>query len=86
MQNTIRASAQTLVPINKVAPGVTGLQTIMTNLYGVKSEDGSWTLIDAGLYLQANRIREWAAQHFGRNVRPACILLTHGHFDHVGSL
>lgn len=58
----------------------------MVNLYGVRSGSGSWTLIDAGLPLHATRIRQWAASQFGVDRRPAAILLTHGHFDHVGSL
>ncbi len=72
-------------PIDAVAPGIAGLRTIMVNLYGVKSADGGWVLIDAGLYFQASRIRRWAAKHFGARA-PKAILLTHGHFDHVGSL
>ncbi len=40
--------------------------------------------MDAGLYLSATRIRSWAEKHFGS--KPASIILTHGHFDHVGSL
>jgi glyoxylase-like metal-dependent hydrolase (beta-lactamase superfamily II) len=86
MPNTLTVPEQITTTIDRVAPGVTGLRTIMVNLYGVQSANGSWTLIDAGLYFQEDRIRRWADEHFGRNARPACILLTHGHFDHVGSL
>jgi glyoxylase-like metal-dependent hydrolase (beta-lactamase superfamily II) len=48
--------------------------------------DREWVLIDAGLYGSADRIADAAAALFGRDSRPAAIVLTHGHFDHVGAL
>lgn len=85
MQNIIRLPENVTESIDNVAPRIAGLQTIMVNVYGIGNVDGSWALVDAGLYFQANRIRAWAERHFGRRP-PKCVLLTHGHFDHVGSL
>src|SRR4051812_42433344 len=48
------------------------------------SAQKDWVLIDAGLPGMAGRIEEAAAHRF--NSPPACIILTHGHFDHVGAL
>src|SRR5688572_11663131 len=68
-----------------VAPDVFGLRNVMVNVYAVAGSAGSWVLVDAGLYFAAKRIRAWAEERFG-SVKPSCIVLTHGHFDHVGSL
>jgi glyoxylase-like metal-dependent hydrolase (beta-lactamase superfamily II) len=73
--------------MNSVAPGICGLRTVMVNVFGVaNAADRSWALIDTGLHMQASRIRAWAGRHFGKGSKPSCILLTHGHFDHAGSL
>jgi glyoxylase-like metal-dependent hydrolase (beta-lactamase superfamily II) len=48
--------------------------------------DRNWVLIDAGLYGTRPLIRNAAADRFGQGARPSAIVLTHGHFDHVGVL
>ena len=45
-----------------------------------------WVLVDTGLENSADFIIETAEKRFGKNSRPQAIILTHGHFDHVGSV
>jgi glyoxylase-like metal-dependent hydrolase (beta-lactamase superfamily II) len=52
-------------------------------VYAVSTSAG-WVLIDAGLPMSDGRIRRWAESHFGTRT-PSAIVLTHGHFDHVGA-
>jgi glyoxylase-like metal-dependent hydrolase (beta-lactamase superfamily II) len=75
-----------VVALEKVADGLAGLRIMFVNVFAVAVSEGEWALIDAGLYFSADRIRHWAASHFGKNTRPNSIVLTHGHFDHVGAL
>lgn len=69
-----------------VAPGIWGTKDIFVNMYMVQNPDDTWVLIDAGLKSSYGKIKKMAAQLFGADSRPQAILLTHGHFDHVGSL
>ena len=48
--------------------------------------DRQWVLVDAGLSGTKPFIKAAAKERFGAEARPAAILMTHGHFDHVGAL
>src|SRR3954467_7273874 len=73
-----------VVSLENIAPGLYGLGIMMVNVYAITSESG-WVLVDAGLPMSSSRIRRWAEAQFTRH-KPEMILLTHGHFDHVGAL
>ena len=73
----------------KVAPGVWGMKIVFVNIYIVASgEEGNnnWVLVDAGLKGSGDKIKRMAEDIFGEGAAPSAIILTHGHFDHVGAL
>ena len=73
----------------RVAPGLAYLRDRIVNVAFIGSLDGRddpWVLVDAGLAGATSRIIHAAETLFGPNSAPAAIVLTHGHFDHVGSL
>lgn len=66
-------------------PDLARVQVLFVNLYFCGTPD-AWVLVDAGLPGSADRIVRAAAGRFGPDVPPQAIVLTHGHFDHVGAL
>jgi glyoxylase-like metal-dependent hydrolase (beta-lactamase superfamily II) len=70
-----------------VAPRVWGRKEVFVNYFMIQDErSGAWALVDAGLKWSASKIKKMAAELFGENNKPSAIILTHGHFDHVGAL
>lgn len=70
-----------------VAPDIWGTKDVFVNMYIIKdSTSDNWVLVDTGLKSSAARIRKMAQILFGENARPTAIILTHGHFDHAGSV
>lgn len=79
-------------PINQGSPyevthDVAYLRTAIVNVmfFGEKGSR-DWVLIDAGIPGSASAIVAAAERRFGPGARPSAIILTHGHFDHVGAL
>ncbi len=73
----------------EVTPDVACLPLSIVNVYFFgerQADDRQWVLIDAGLAFSTGEILRAAEERFGPNSRPAAIVLTHGHFDHVGAL
>ena len=50
------------------------------------SKSDEFVLIDAGMPKSADEIISVTEERFGTNSRPKAIILTHGHFDHVGGI
>lgn len=71
-----------------VTHDVAGLKTLFVNLFliGEPRPGAPWVLIDAGLPGYTGQIKKKAEQLFGPGAQPSAIVLTHGHFDHTGSL
>lgn len=76
-------------PVREIGRDVAWVPLSIVNAYLVgphRAPTGTWVLIDAGMSFSASAIRRAAAVRFGPDARPAAIVLTHGHFDHVGAL
>lgn len=61
------------------------MRTLLVNVCFVGTDEG-WVLVDAGLRGYASSIAQGAQGLFGSHRPPKAIVLTHAHFDHVGSL
>lgn len=70
----------------RVAGDILMLQLGSVNAYLVGRRGGEIALVDTGLIHCADFIQETVERHFGRDARPHAIILTHGHFDHVGTV
>ena len=68
-----------------VADGIWMLRTVLVNVFFVRIDADGWMLVDAGVAGSAGPIRQTASALFG-STPPHGIVLTHGHFDHVGGL
>ncbi|HEX7063907.1 MAG TPA: MBL fold metallo-hydrolase [Bacillales bacterium] len=101
MENNINHSMEDAmdnkyIPMTSVMSGVG--QTVTEDIYcytvqivnicfvGNPQKSNEWVLVDAGMPESANRIIHSAEEHFGEGRRPEAIVLTHGHFDHVGAV
>ncbi len=71
--------------IDTVGPDVVRIRHLFVNCYLVGTPE-SWILVDAALAGATNAIVSAAEDTFGAGAQPAAIVLTHGHFDHVGAL
>ncbi|RPJ94458.1 MBL fold metallo-hydrolase [Rummeliibacillus sp. TYF005] len=59
----------------------------VVNMCLVRNLDtNDFVLVDAGMPKSAEEIISTTEKYFGENNRPNAIILTHGHFDHVGAV
>ncbi len=72
----------------EVVPDVYCFSVQIVNIIfvGNPRESNEFILIDAGMPGSEGVILAEAKKRFGENCRPLGIVLTHGHFDHVGAL
>ena len=74
---------------HEVAPDLAYRRLAIVNVVFVGrpgAGDRQWVLIDAGVMGTRGLITGAAEERFGPDSRPAAIVMTHGHFDHVGAL
>lgn len=70
-----------------VAPGVWRIKDLFVNMYLIHNpSDNKWVLLDAGLKNSAAKVKKVSEHLFWPETSPSAIVLTHAHFDHVGSL
>ena len=72
--------------LEKVDKDIFLLNLRIVNAYIVKTGNNEWILVDTGLENSEEFIIDAAKELFGEEARPSAIVLTHGHFDHAGSL
>jgi glyoxylase-like metal-dependent hydrolase (beta-lactamase superfamily II) len=69
---------------DQVRADVLRLRNGFVNVYVVGVPE-QWVLIDAGLPGSKGAIVDAAQERFGAGSKPEAIVMTHGHFDHVGA-
>ena len=72
----------------RIAPDLAYRRLKIVNVvfFGLPGSRDDWMLIDTGIPGSKSDILACAQTSFGKNARPRAILLTHGHFDHVGTV
>ncbi|MGG3735533.1 MBL fold metallo-hydrolase [Heyndrickxia coagulans] len=61
------------------------IQIVNVCLIG-RAGTGTFVLVDAGMPGSAGAIFSAVRERFGEKAKPKAVLLTHGHFDHVGAI
>lgn len=86
----------TFLPVTSIMSGVG--QAVMPDIFclpvqivnvifiGNPANSKEFVLVDAGMPHSAEAIVSAAQERFGTDCQPKAIILTHGHFDHVGAL
>lgn len=70
----------------EVLPDVYSYTNQIVNICLVGKSAADFVLIDTGMPESKERIIEAVEERFGEDSKPKAIILTHGHFDHVGAV
>jgi glyoxylase-like metal-dependent hydrolase (beta-lactamase superfamily II) len=72
--------------VHRIADDIAYIRTMIVNVVFQGERGDGWVLIDAGVAGSKSAILSAAREFALVDKPPAAIVLTHGHFDHVGSL
>jgi glyoxylase-like metal-dependent hydrolase (beta-lactamase superfamily II) len=74
--------------IQEVLPDIFCLPIQIVNVIfvGDPKQNNGWVLVDSGMPNSAETIATATEELYGTKSRPSAIILTHGHFDHVGAV
>jgi glyoxylase-like metal-dependent hydrolase (beta-lactamase superfamily II) len=72
--------------LRELRPDVAYYTNRIVNIIMIGEPGSTWVLVDAGMPRCGKEIIKVAEERFGADNPPAAIILTHGHFDHVGSI
>ncbi|MBM7552165.1 MBL fold metallo-hydrolase [Thalassobacillus pellis] len=85
-----------LIPVTSVSSGLEQpitpdihclpIQVVNLCFVGSPVRPDEWVLVDAGMPKSAEQIIATASELYGEGKKPQAIILTHGHFDHVGAV
>lgn len=84
-QQVLSRQVQPSHRVQPVVHDVVRLRTLFVNSYLIGEPGGQWGLVDTGLPGYQQQFVRAAEERFGARP-PAAIVLTHGHFDHVGTV
>ncbi|WP_017733727.1 MBL fold metallo-hydrolase [Nafulsella turpanensis] len=85
MANFLERMFTTTAP-SMVVPGVYRIQTAFVNAYMLGEPGGPWILVDTGMPFSVDQIKKAVDDTYGVQARPEAIVMTHGHFDHAGTV
>src|SRR5690348_1656824 len=71
--------------LTELAPGICYMTAGIVNFSTIELMGGRWVLVDTGVRGTHAIILKAVAERYGAT-KPEFILLTHGHFDHAGSV